>query len=215
MERVGAANTFADRTFAIVDVETSGTSAVFSRVIEIGILRIEHGVCVETYRTCVDPGHTISPWITELTGIQQEELEGAPIFEDIIDTVERLLAGATFVAHNVSFDYGFIQREFRRAGRSFEAQRLCTVRLSRALYPRAKRHNLSSVIERHGFVCESRHRALDDARVLWDFLQLCGQVHGTKADSAISRLVSKPSPSFTTGFERIFAEQTDYEPIIS
>ncbi len=162
MERIGKGKTgtFHNRTFAIVDVETSGMSAVFNRVIEIGILRIENGHCVETYRTCVNPGRAIPQWITTLTGIQQQELEGAPLFEDIIDDVERLLGGAIFVAHNASFDYSFIQNEFKHMGRKFSAKRLCTVRLSRALFPRAKHHDLSSLIERHGFVCESRHRGL-------------------------------------------------------
>lgn len=186
MERVGSA--FADRTFAIVDVETSGTSPFSSRVIEIGILRIENGVCVETYRTHVNPGHLIPPWITTLTGIQQQELDEAPVFEDVIDDVHRLLSGAIFVAHNVHFDHGFIAREFAHAGRAFHTDILCTVRLSRALYSREKRHNLSSLIARHGFVCESRHRALDDARVLWDFLQLCAAEQPAKLAAGIKRL---------------------------
>ncbi|MDB5238046.1 MAG: polymerase epsilon subunit [Candidatus Kaiserbacteria bacterium] len=216
MERVGkSANTFTDRTFAIVDVETSGTSAVFNRVIEIGILRIENGVCIETYRTCVDPGQSISPWITALTGIQQEELEGAPLFEDIIDDVERLLAGAIFVAHNASFDYAFIQKEFGRAGRRFSAKRLCTVRLSRALFPRSKHHDLSSLIKRHGFACESRHRAFDDAAVLWDFLQLCERMHGEKLAPALAKIIRSKPTFLEIEFQRCIAQQNDDEPVIS
>lgn len=158
------------KTFAIVDVETSG-SGRNDRVIEIGILRIEDGVCTETYRTFLDPEQTLSPWITHLTGITDHDLSGAPLFADVADEVARLLRGAIFVAHNVAFDYAFIKGEFARIDRFFEASCLCTVRLSRELSPRARHHNLTAVIERHKLICESRHRAFDDANALWQFMQ--------------------------------------------
>lgn len=183
------------RTFAIIDVETSGTSAYNSRIIEIGILRIEDGVCVKTFKTCVNPGHDVPLWILGLTGITQTELDAAPLFEDVIDEVARLLDGAIFVAHNVGFDYGFIQAEFARYGRSFSAPRLCTVRLSRILSPRARGHSLSVVIDRHGFACESRHRAYDDAHVLWQLLQWAHKKNGKKLRSAIELLTKRGESS--------------------
>lgn len=167
MERVGSLH---GKTLAIVDVETSGTG-LGDRIIEIGILRIENGVCVDTYKTFVNPERALSPWITRLTGITDEDLESAPLFVDVADNVARLLSGAIFVAHNVAFDYAFIKGEFARIDRFFEAPCLCTVRLSRLLSPRAKRHNLSAVIKRHKLACESRHRAFDDAHALWQFMQ--------------------------------------------
>jgi DNA polymerase III subunit epsilon len=167
MERVGSLH---GQTFAIVDVETSGTGRS-DRIIEIGILRIENGVCVETYKTFLNPERELSPWITQLTGIVQADLEDAPFFIDVANDVARLLKGAIFVAHNVAFDYAFIKSEFARIDRFFESQCLCTVRLSRLLSPRAKHHNLSAVIRRHKLTCESRHRAFDDAHALWQFMQ--------------------------------------------
>ena len=158
------------RTLAIVDVETSGTGRD-DRIIEIGILRIENGVCTETFRTFLDPERVLSPWISNLTGIVQSDIDGAPHFANVASQVERLLSGAIFVAHNVSFDYAFIKGEFERIDRFFEAQCLCTVKLSRLLSPRAKHHNLSAVIRRHKLLCESRHRAFDDAHALWQFMQ--------------------------------------------
>lgn len=158
------------KTLAIVDVETSGTG-YDDRVIEIGILRIENGVCTETYKTFLNPERELSVWITRLTGITNADVETAPHFADVADDVARLLRGAIFVAHNVAFDYAFIKGEFARIDRFFEAQCLCTVRLSRLLSPRARRHNLSAVIKRHKLTCESRHRAFDDAHALWQFMQ--------------------------------------------
>jgi DNA polymerase III subunit epsilon len=77
------------------------------------------------------------------------------------------------VAHNARFDYGFIKNEFKRFDQKFTAKCLCTVRLSQSLYPRYRSHNLDAVMKRFGFVCQARHRAFDDAKVLWDFLQHC------------------------------------------
>ncbi len=178
-----------DRTLAIVDVETSGTSATESRIIEIGILRIENGVCVETYRTCINPGRPVSSWILALTGIRQEELDPAPEFEDVADTVARLLDGAIFVAHNARFDYSFVKNEFARIGHKFNAKCLCTVRLSRMLFPRSRKHDLSSIIARYKFDAGARHRAFDDANVLWQFLQYAHEKKQAALGPAINELL--------------------------
>ncbi len=183
MERVASLQ---GKTFAIVDVETSGTGHD-DRIIEIGILRIENGVCTETYRTFLDPERELSPWISNLTGIVQRDLDGAPLFADVAHDVARLLKDAIFVAHNVAFDYAFIKGEFARLDRFFEAQCLCTVRLSRLLSPRAKHHNLSAVIRRHKLSCESRHRAFDDAHALWQFIQWGNR----RKSSVLARSVEK------------------------
>lgn len=185
MERVSS---LSGKTFAIVDVETSGTSRD-DRVIEIGILRVEDGVCTETYRTFLDPERPLSAWITKLTGITESDLEGAPLFADVADDVARLLRGAIFVAHNVAFDYAFIKGEFARLDRFFEASCLCTVRLSRLLSPRAKRHNLSAVIRRHKLSCESRHRAFDDAHALWQFMQWGNRRKAPELTRSIEKLL--------------------------
>lgn len=183
-----------DKNLAIVDVETSGTHAVSSRVIEIGILRIESGTCVETYRSTINPGKRIPPWITSLTGITQEEVSAAPYFDDVADDVERLTQDAIFVAHNVAFDYSFIEREFARFGRRFVAPRLCTARLSRRLFPHMRRHSLSHLIERHGLLVMERHRAFDDAYALWQFLRLAN-LH-PQFDELFEVLVNKAPAGF-------------------
>ena len=93
----------------------------------------------------------------------------APRFADIAHArarEARAVAGAAplFVAHNARFDYSFLRSEFRRAGVPFSAKVLCTVKLSRRLFPEHVRHNLDAVMERHGLACSARHRALGDAR---------------------------------------------------
>lgn len=158
------------KNFVIVDVETTGASPVFNRIIEVGIIRIEEGKIVKTFNTLIDPRVPLHSSIERITGIDAEDLQGKPTFEDLSQEIKSILDDAIFVAHNARFDYGFIKNELKRSGISFNAKCLCTVRLSRKLFPRFKKHDLSSIIDRFDFPCERRHRAYDDAKVLWDFL---------------------------------------------
>lgn len=157
-------------TFTLVDVETTGGSPYQNRVIEVGVLRVSQGKIKETFSTLIDPGIPIPRFITNITGITDRDVYGAPSFDRVLPKLSKLLQRSIFVAHNVNFDYHFLRGEYVRYGMELEMPKLCTVRLSRALYPEHKRHGLSSIIERFGFECENRHRALGDAQILWDFL---------------------------------------------
>lgn len=154
-----------------IDLETTGTSPRASRVIEIGIIRIESGEVVREYRTFVNPGELVPDFVASLTGITNAMLVDAPPFDEVAREVAELIEGGLFIAHNAPFDYGFLGEEFRRLGIPFSAPYLCTAKLSRALYPEYDRHNLDSIIERYNLDPGSRHRALDDARVLWQFIR--------------------------------------------
>ncbi|MEZ4180363.1 MAG: 3'-5' exonuclease [Candidatus Doudnabacteria bacterium] len=160
------------QNLTIIDLETTGGSPVFSRVIEVGLLKVVAGKVSEQYQTLVNPQCDLPEFITKMTGITESHVMRAPTFAQIAEELWQKLEGSVFVAHNVGFDYGFLQTEFSRLGKEFKSDRLCTVRLSRQLYPEHKRHNLTSIIERFGFDVDNRHRAFDDASVLWDFLQL-------------------------------------------
>lgn len=183
-------------SFTIVDVETTGAHPWFNRVIEVGVLRVEKGEVIETFETLVNPETAIPEFITNMTGIPNEDVAGAPVFDEIKDKLIALFEGSVFVAHNVDFDYNFLQSEFQRVGYGFTADKLCTVRLSRVLYPAHKRHNLSALIERFKFECKRRHRALDDAKVLWDFLQLVESAFPQDdVNRAIYRTIQQLSPA--------------------
>ena len=180
--------------FAIVDVETTGTSPAYDRIIEVGVLKVKDGAVVDTYSTLVDPERSISYHIESLTGITNKELSGAPTFSDIKDQLIQLLNGCVFVAHNARFDYGFLRNEFGREGIDFSARCLCTARLSRKLFPRERRHGLDSIIRRFGIACQNRHRALDDAQVLWEFLHLLNnRVDASRLMATIQELLKTPT----------------------
>jgi DNA polymerase-3 subunit epsilon len=118
----------------------------------------------------------------------------APAFEDVAAEVLARLAGRLFIAHNARFDYGFLKNEFKRAGHDFRATVLCTVKLSRKLFPQHPRHNLDSLIARHGLVVSERHRALGDARLIHQFWQqLLAGVEPGVLEATVAKLTARPS----------------------
>ena len=158
-----------DAPLAFVDIETTGCAFDRHRIIDVAVIGMRGGEVEFAWQSLVNPGGPVSAGTTELTGIDNDMLAGAPSFEDIARELRARLDGRLFVAHNVRFDYGFIRREFARLGDPWQAPSLCTVRLSRALYPDMPRHNLDALIERHGIQIEKRHRAMPDAQVLVEF----------------------------------------------
>lgn len=179
---------------AILDVETTGATAPYDRIIEIGLIRVEKNKVVKKLNTLLNPEVTISPFIENLTGIKGSDLENAPLFSDIKNDVVEMLEGCVFVAHNARFDYSFVRQELRRIGIPYSAKQLCTVKLSRLLFPNFPHHNLDSIIERFEIECKRRHRAFDDAWVLWEFLQkLESGVGDEKLEKAFKTILKKPS----------------------
>src|SRR5438094_56864 len=176
---------------AIVDLETTGTRPAADRVTEIGVVEVERFEVVSEWSTLVNPGVGLPSEIQALTGITHEMLAQAPRFAELAPELHERLAGRIFVAHNARFDYGFLRREFDRAGIRFHARALCGVKLARRLYPRERGHDLDSLIARHGIACEARHRALPDAQALWQFLQLAAEEHGDEVLTVAARQVAK------------------------
>ncbi|WP_373742034.1 PolC-type DNA polymerase III [Neisseria sp.] len=156
---------------AVVDLETTGGSLTDDRVTEIAVLRFSDGL-VSRYERLVNPQQEIPEFVARLTGISNETVADAPVFGELADELLPLLRGTLVVAHNSRFDYTFLRREFARSGLDFAAPALCTVQLSRKLYPEHYKHSLDSIICRFGIPVENRHRAMTDVLVLADFLEL-------------------------------------------
>lgn len=177
------------RPLILVDIETTGTSAKNGRITEIAAIRVENMKVVSTFSSLLNPEQVLPSFITRLTGITNEMLWSAPLFKSIGEELAEFMQGGIFVAHNVSFDYGFIKEEYKRLGVNFTMDRLCSVRLSRKLYPEHRRHNLDSVIERLGWDIQNRHRALDDAQVIYALLAQEYTLRGTELFSHMNKLV--------------------------
>jgi DNA polymerase III subunit epsilon len=179
---------------AFIDLETTGATASLDRITEIGIVEVDADGTVREWQQLVNPGTRISPFIENLTGISNAMVADAPAFASVADEVLRRLRGRLFIAHNARFDYGFLKSEFKRLDIEFRAPVLCTVKLSRTLYPEFKRHSLDALIERHGLQAAARHRALADAQLIHQFWQ---KIHVDRSsdeiDAAMTKLNAYPS----------------------
>ena len=151
-----------DRLYAVIDVETTGKGILGSRVTEICIVLLKNGEIVEKFTSLVNPERFIPPFITGLTGINNELVEDAPKFYEIADEVERITRDAIFVAHNVNFDYNVIRGEFKSLGYDFVRRKLCTVRLSRKLIPGLYSYSLGRLCGALKIPLNNRHRAEGD-----------------------------------------------------
>jgi DNA polymerase III subunit epsilon len=180
-----------DEPMVFLDLETTGGSAAEHRITEIGLVEID-ARGVTTWSTLLDPGQSIPPFIQQLTGITPAMVNGAPRFSEVAAALFERLEGKLLIAHNVSFDYGFLRAEFERAGYTFLPDLLCTVRLSRALFPREARHGLDALIARHALVPMARHRALADADLIWQFWRQLDQLlPADQVRAQIERLVRR------------------------
>ncbi|HQT82358.1 MAG: hypothetical protein B7Z60_09290 [Ferrovum sp. 37-45-19] len=194
-----------------IDLETTGANPIKDRITEIGIVELLPDGSISEWQTLINPETSIPPFISRLTGISNEMVRSAPLFSEIASALLEQLKGKYFVAHNVRFDYAFIKQEFLKCGMSFKENTLCTVRLSRQLYPEHIKHNLDSLIQRLGLTIQDRHRALTDARVVADFL-----LHVRKSfpaetyNKAIQKITKKPSlpPAIEEDFIDSIPEKT-------
>ena len=180
--------------FAFIDVETTGSTPLHDRVTEVAIIRFASGKTPIRWQSLINPGISIPPMIQSLTGITNAMVRAAPTFFDVREQVRGMLEGAYFVAHNARFDYGCIKNEFRRYAESFTADALCTVRLSRKLYPDSDGHGLDALIKRHDLRGFARHRAMGDTEATAAFVQhACEDVGVDSALVAIKSLLKMPS----------------------
>ncbi len=178
-----------------LDVETTGSTATRDRVTEVAwvLLDGETGqVSKESH--LVNPDARIPAFIQQLTGITDDMVADAPRFSAIAPRLAAAMEGAVFVAHNARFDYGFVKNEFKRIGQSVRAPVLCSVKLSRLFFPAEKRHNLDAVMARHQLQADSRHRALTDADLIYQFwLDLQQRFGPQKVVDAAKSLISQSS----------------------
>ncbi len=158
-----------DGRYAVFDFETTGLSpALGGRVIEVGAVAIEEGIIFAEFHSMINPGVTIPRAAQRVHGITEEMLESEPQPEDVFPQFLQFIDGAVLVAHNASFDMGFLRWELGSLGLGFDNSHLCTLKICRKLFPRLRNHKLETVA-RHliGSLPQNyrSHRALDDAHL--------------------------------------------------
>src|SRR5215216_228278 len=149
--------------YAIVDIETTGGYAAANGIIEISIKIFDGSAIVEEYETLVNPDQIIPRYIQAFTGISNEMVQDAPRFEEVAEKVFTYLQGNIFVAHNVNFDYSFVKSHLEFYGYTFNAKKLCTVRLARQIFPGFPSYSLGNICHSLGIELNDRHRASGDA----------------------------------------------------
>ncbi|MBM6619830.1 ATP-dependent DNA helicase DinG [Bacillus suaedaesalsae] len=153
--------------FVVVDLETTGNSPKKGdKIIQFGAVVFEKGEITHTYSTFLNPDQPISPFIEQLTGINDKMLEDAPLFEEVAPIIVELLEDAYFVAHNVLFDLSFLQEELKQSGHEqFLGPVLDTVEMSRFLFPKLTSYRLGGIAEHFNFNHDRPHQADSDAEV--------------------------------------------------
>ncbi len=149
--------------YAIVDIETTGGNAGGSRITEIAIIIHDGQEVIERWETLINPQKNIPLPIFALTGINNEMVRDAPVFDDVADKIFQLLSDRIFVAHNVNFDYSFVRHQLGEAGYKWTARKLCTVRAARKIAPGFSSYSLGNLCRTLGIPLENRHRAGGDA----------------------------------------------------
>ena len=177
--------------FAVVDIETTGSTPQSAGITEIAIV-IHNGVEVTgKYVTLINPRQKIPPFIVNMTGISDAMVANAPLFEEVAPQIFNLLNGRIFVAHNVSFDYSFVHYLLGKCGFQWSAPKLCTIKLSRRVFPGLEKYGLGSLTRDLGIRIEGRHRAWGDAAATAQVLTMAIEKEGMKP---IHSLLVKKEP---------------------
>lgn len=180
--------------YVLLDLETTGATPLVDRITEIALIRYENGIETQRWQTLVNPETLIPAFIQQLTGITDQMVSNAPTFKQVAGELLDYLDDAVLCAHNARFDHGFLKNEFKRIGINLRQKVLCTVKLSRKLYPQHRSHGLDAIISRHDIHCGARHRAMGDVEVLAAFISRAAQELGNdKVSDTASQLLKGPT----------------------
>jgi DNA polymerase III subunit epsilon len=158
--------------YAVVDIETTGSYAAANGITEISIHVFDGNDVVEKFESLVNPRQPIPYYIQSMTGITDAMVADAPAFEEIAAKVHQLLDGKIFVAHNVNFDYSFLKAQLEHCGLSLQANKICTIRLSRKIFPGFPSYSLGNLCHSLGISVRDRHRAGGDTEATVQVLKL-------------------------------------------
>lgn len=149
--------------FTIIDIETTGLSKNRHKITEIAAAKIRAGKVVDKFQTLVNPEVAIPHFITKLTGIDDEMVKDAPTIDSVLPNFLNFLGDDVFVAHNASFDFGFLEVNINEhLGHELPNKRLCTRKLANRLLPELPRKRLADLCEHFEITNETAHRAMSD-----------------------------------------------------
>ncbi len=177
-----------DGGFVVFDIETTGLYPAKDKITEIGAVKVENGKITEKFNTFVNPGMPIPEFITKLTGITDEMVADAPDTSAALDSFIEFAGGMPVVAHNASFDTGFIKYHARENNKMFNNTILDTLQLSRYLFPQLSKHKLDVVAKHLGIRLDNHHRAVDDAQATAEIFVRCLELVAEKGASTVEEI---------------------------
>ena len=181
-------------SITFLDLETTGATPLRDRITEIALVRFDNGIETARWQTLVNPEQPIPYYIQQLTTINNDMVASAPVFKEVADTLLAFLEDSVLAAHNVRFDHGFIKAEFKRIGITLRQKVICTVKLSRLLYPQHKSHSLDAIMQRHQLTTVARHRAMGDVDLMLGFIKSASLELGDEViKKAAKQLMQQPT----------------------
>ncbi|MBB6452886.1 DNA polymerase-3 subunit alpha (Gram-positive type) [Salirhabdus euzebyi] len=164
--------------YVVFDVETTGLSAVYDTIIELAAVKIKGGDIIDRFESFVNPHHPLSDTTTELTGITDDMVRDAPEVDEVVEKFYHWMGDAILVAHNASFDMGFLNTALKNINREKASNPVIdTLELARFLYPNLKNHRLNTMCKQLNIELVQHHRAIYDAEatgyMLWKFVKQC------------------------------------------
>ena len=151
--------------FTVIDIETTGLSKHYHKITEIAAARVRNGRIVKSYQILINPQVRISSFITGLTGIDNKMVKDSPTIRQALPSFVRFLGKDIFVAHNATFDFGFLERNLKKYhNHQFSNNRLCTRKLANRLFQELPRKRLVDVCEFLNIKNLQAHRALGDVK---------------------------------------------------
>jgi DNA polymerase III epsilon subunit family exonuclease len=171
--------------YTVIDIETTGLSKYNNRITEIAAARVVDKEIVESFQTLVNPEVHIPSFITQLTGIDNQMVRDAPVIEEAIPSFTRFLGKDVFVAHNATFDFGFLSHNLKQHhAQDLDNHTLCTRKLANRLFPELPRKRLGDLCSHMNVHNHQAHRAMGD-------VQATVQVFNNMLDVLKSRGISE------------------------
>lgn len=172
-----------EATYVVFDVETTGLSAIYNDLIQVAASKMYKGNIVAEFDEFINPGHPLSAFTTELTGITDDHVKNAKPLVQVLKEFQEFCKDTVLVAHNATFDVGFMNANYERHGLPRITQPVIdTLEFARNLYPEYKRHGLGPLTKRFGVALEHHHMANYDAeatgRLLFIFIKEVAEKHG-------------------------------------
>ena len=161
--------------FAFIDIETTGGYSTKNCITEIAIILFDGQQVEGKFHTLINPEAPIQPYVQSMTSITNKMVENAPKFEDVAENIYNLLKDRVFVAHNVNFDYSFVSQHLKTAGYTIDLPKICTVKLSRKIFPGLSKYGLGSLSNHFNIENKARHRAIGDAEAMLEIFIILQQ----------------------------------------